>query len=159
MAGREKRGIDYASKEVFRGANYLITVTDKNKEENIKILEDIIYDMGFKRIKRIDPIFHDKMIGFTSQLPHAIAVALINSDEEDRDTGSFIGDSYRDLTRIANINEDLWSELFIGNKDNLIESIDNFINEINYIKSALVESDEKRLKELFIKSSKRREKL
>lgn len=59
----EKRGIDYASKEVFRGANYLITVTDKNKEENIKILEDIIYDMGFKRIKRIDPIFHDKMIG------------------------------------------------------------------------------------------------
>lgn len=108
MAGREKRGIDYASKEVFRGANYLITVTDKNKEENIKILEDIIYDMGFKRIKRIDPIFHDKMIGFTSQLPHAIAVALINSDEEDRDTGSFIGDSYRDLTRIANINEDLW---------------------------------------------------
>ncbi|MCR1952464.1 MULTISPECIES: prephenate dehydrogenase [unclassified Clostridium] len=159
MAGREKRGIDYASKEVFKGANYLITVTDKNKEENLKVLEDIIYDMGFKRIKRIDPIFHDKMISFTSQLPHAIAVALINSDEEGRDTGSFIGDSYRDLTRIANINEDLWSELFIGNKENLIESIDNFINEINYIKSALVESDEKRLKELFIKSSKRREKL
>lgn len=159
MAGREKRGIDYASKEVFKGANYLITVTDRNKEENIELLEKIIYEMGFKNIKRINPDYHDKMIGFTSQLPHAIAVALINSDEEGRDTGSFIGDSYRDLTRIANINEDLWSELFFGNKENLIESIDNFLLEINSIKTALIENDEEYLKRLFIKSSKRRERL
>ncbi|MGG7057945.1 prephenate dehydrogenase [Clostridium nigeriense] len=159
MAGREKKGIDYASKEVFKGANYLITVTDRNKEENIKLLEKIIYEMGFKNIKRINPYYHDKMIGFTSQLPHAIAVALINSDEEGRDTGSFIGDSYRDLTRIANINEDLWSELFLGNKENLIEAIDNFLLQINSIKTALIEDDEDNLKKLFIKSSKRREKL
>lgn len=159
MAGREKRGIDYASKEVFNGANYLITVTDRNKESNIKILENIIYDMGFKRIKRINPEYHDKMIAFTSQLPHAIAVALINSDEEGRDTGSFIGDSYRDLTRIANINEDLWSELFFGNKENLIESLDHFLMEVNNIRNSLINEDEETLKELFIKSSKRREKL
>ena len=159
MAGREKKGIDYASKEVFKGANYLITVTDRNKEENIKLLENIIYDMGFKKIKRINPEYHDKMIAFTSQLPHAIAVALINSDEEGRDTGSFIGDSYRDLTRIANINEDLWSELFFGNKDNLLEVIEHFLNEMSKIKSALIEENEDELKSLFIKSSKRREKL
>ncbi len=159
MAGREKKGIDYASKEVFKGANYLITVTDRNKEENIKLLESIIYDMGFKNIKRISPEYHDKMIAFTSQLPHAIAVALINSDEEGRDTGSFIGDSYRDLTRIANINEDLWSELFFGNKENLLESIDNFLLELNNIRSSIVNEDEEELKSLFIKSSKRREKL
>lgn len=159
MAGREKRGIDYASKEVFKGANYLIAVTDRNIESNIKVLEKIIYEMGFRKIKRIDPFFHDKMIGFTSQLPHAIAVALINSDEEGRDTGSFIGDSYRDLTRIANINEDLWSELFIGNKDNLIESIDKFLIEMNNIKSALIENNDNELKKIFIKSSNRREKL
>ena len=159
MAGREKRGINYASKEVFKGANYLITVTDRNKEENIKLLEDIIHAMGFKKIRRIDPIYHDKMIAFTSQLPHAIAVALINSDEEDRDTGSFIGDSYRDLTRIANINEELWSELFFGNKENLVESIDNFLIELNNIRNSLVNEDEETLRNLFIKSSKRREKL
>ncbi|MBD7915776.1 prephenate dehydrogenase [Clostridium sp. Sa3CUN1] len=159
MAGREKRGIDYASKEVFKGANYLITVTDRNKEENIKLLEKIIYEMGFKRIKRISPNYHDKMIAFTSQLPHAIAVALVNSDEEGRDTGSFIGDSYRDLTRIANINEELWSELFFSNKNNLLESLDNFLIEINNLKKSLLEDDEEYLKELFIKSSKRREKL
>ncbi|MBE6052910.1 MAG: prephenate dehydrogenase [Clostridium sartagoforme] len=159
MAGREKRGINYASKEVFKGANYLITVTDRNKEKNIKLLEDIIHAMGFKKIRRIDPIYHDKMIAFTSQLPHAIAVALINSDEEDRDTGSFIGDSYRDLTRIANINEELWSELFFGNKENLVEAIDNFLIELNNIRNSLVNEDEDTLRNLFIKSSKRREKL
>ena len=159
MAGREKRGIDYASKDVFKGANYLITVTNKNKEENIELLEKVIYQMGFKKIKRINPEYHDKMIAFTSQLPHAIAVALINSDEEGRDTGSFIGDSYRDLTRIANINEDLWSELFFGNKKNLLESIDNFLLEINNIRNSIENEDEEELKKLFIKSSKRREKL
>ncbi|WP_418223371.1 prephenate dehydrogenase [Clostridium isatidis] len=159
MAGREKKGIDYASKEVFRDANYLITLTEKNKKENIELLEKIIYDLGFKNIKYVSPSYHDKMIGFTSQLPHAIAVALINSDEEGRDTGKFIGDSYRDLTRIANINEDLWSELFFENKENLLEAINNFLNELNKIKSALLNDDEKLLKELFIKSSRRREKL
>lgn len=159
MAGREKKGIDYASKEVFKGANYLITVTDSNKEENIELLEKIIYDMGFKKIKKINPNYHDKMIAFTSQLPHAIAVSLVNSDEEGRDTGSFIGDSYRDLTRIANINEDLWSELFFSNKNNLLESIDNFLVEMNNLKSALLENNEEYLRELFIKSTKRREKL
>ncbi len=159
MAGREKKGIDYASKEVFKGANYLITVTDRNKEENIKLLESIIYDMGFKKINRINPEYHDKIIAFTSQLPHAIAVALINSDEKGRDTGSFIGDSYRDLTRIANINEDLWSELFFGNKKNLLESIDNFLLEINNIRNSIINEDEEGLKSLFIKTSKRREKL
>ena len=154
MAGREKRRIDYASKDVFKGANYLITVTNKNKEENIELLEKVIYQMGFKKIKRINPEYHDKMIAFTSQLPHAIAVALINSDEEGRDTGSFIGDSYRDLTRIANINEDLWSELFFGNKKNLLESIDNFLLEINNIRNSIENEDEEELKKLFIKSSK-----
>jgi prephenate dehydrogenase len=159
MAGREKKGIDYASKEVFKGANYLITLTENNKKENIELLEKIIYELGFKNIKFVTPSYHDKMIGFTSQLPHAIAVALINSDEEGRETGKFIGDSYRDLTRIANINEDLWSELFFENKENLLESINNFLDELNKIKSALIDRDEKLLKELFIKSTKRREKL
>ena len=159
MAGREKKGIDFASKEVFKGANYLITVTDRNKEKNINLIEDLAFNIGFKRVRRISPDYHDKMISFTSQLPHAIAVALINSDEEERDTGSFIGDSYRDLTRIANINEDLWSELFLGNKENLIESIDSFLVEMNNIKESLIKENQEELKRLFIKSTKRREML
>lgn len=159
MAGREKRGIDFASSRVFKGANYLITPTPRNQERNIELIENLAYEIGFKKVRRITPDFHDEMIGFTSQLPHAMAVALINSDIEGRDTGSFIGDSYRELTRIANINEDLWSELFFGNKKNLLESIDNFLVELNNIRNSIVNEEEEELKSLFIKSSKRREKL
>ena len=115
--------------------------------------------MGFKRVERITPEFHDEMIGFTSQLPHAMAVALINSDEEGRDTGSFIGDSYRDLTRIANINEELWSELFLGNKNNLLKAINNFELELDLIKKAIHDNDKETLMRYFKKSSERRERL
>lgn len=159
MAGREKKGIDFATSQVFKGANYILTPVDRNKEENLKLIEDIVYQIGFKRVRRITPEYHDEMIGFTSQLPHALAVALVNSDVEGRDTGSFIGDSYRDLTRIANINEDLWSELFLGNKDNLLTSIQSFENELDRIKYAIENNNKESLKELFIKSTKRREKL
>lgn len=159
MAGREKKGIDFATSEVFKGANYILTPVDRNKEENLKLIENLAYEIGFKRVRRITPEYHDEMIGFTSQLPHALAVALVNSDVEGRDTGSFIGDSYRDLTRIANINEDLWSELFLGNKENLLMSIQNFEDELDKIKYAIKDNDMDSLKELFIKSTKRREKL
>lgn len=159
MAGREKKGIDFASSQVFKGANYILTPISRNKPENLDLVEELVYKLGFKRVKRIAPEYHDEMIGFVSQLPHAIAVGLINSDVEGRETGNFIGDSYRDLTRIANINEDLWSELFLENKDNLLNSIDNFEIELDKIKNAIRNDDTQILKELFIKSTKRREKL
>ena len=107
----------------------------------------------------MSPQAHDEIISFTSQLPHAIAVALINSDNEKYDTGKYIGDSYRDLTRIANINEDLWSELFFRNSENLLNSIVTFEAQLALIKKALLENDEQLLKKLFIESSHRREKL
>ncbi|MDO5517845.1 MAG: prephenate dehydrogenase [Clostridium sp.] len=159
MAGREKKGIDFASAEVFQGANYILTPVSRNKPENLEMIESLVKKLGFKRVRRITPEFHDEMIGYTSQLPHTIAVALMNSDIEGRETGSFIGDSYRDLTRIANINEDLWSELFLGNKENLLTSIKNFEDELDKIKNAINDDDKEALKKLFIKSTKRREKL
>lgn len=143
----------------LRVPNYILTPIDRNKEDNLKLIENIAYEIGFKRVRRITPEYHDEMIGFTSQLPHALAVALVNSDVEGRETGSFIGDSYRDLTRIANINEDLWSELFLGNKENLLKSIENFEVELDKIKDAIKDDDKETLKEIFIKSTKRREKL
>ena len=100
-----------------------------------------------------------RLIAFTSQLPHVIAVSLINSDEEGRDTGSFIGDSYRDLTRIANINEELWSELFLGNKKNLLKAIDDFDEELLKIRKAIENEEKNILCGLFKKSTSRREQL
>ena len=159
MAGRENKGIDYATNKVFQGANFLIVETKKNKEENIRQIENLAKEMGFKHIKRTTPAFHDEMIAFTSQLPHVLAVALTNSDIENRNTGEFIGDSYRDLTRIANMNEKLWSLLFLGNKKNLLEAMNNFEAEFDKIKKCIEENDEKNLQKLFIKTTIRREQL
>ena len=91
----------------------------------IELLKGIGQDLGFGRTTVITPERHDKMIGFTSQLTHAIAVSLVNSDH-DSETKNFIGDSYRDLTRIAMINEKLWSELFLANKKVLLKEIKDF---------------------------------
>lgn len=159
MAGREKKGLDFASKDVFKNANYILVDTEYNKSKNIDILENIIYSIGFSKIKKVSSQFHDEIISFTSQLPHVLSVALINSDEEGRETGDYIGDSYRDLTRIANINEDLWCELFMGNKENLLNSIDRFINQIYCLKESIENNNDSFLIEQFRKASKRRQKL
>ena len=159
MAGREKRGIDFADSRVFKDANYIIIKDEKNKKENLELLSEIVKCMGFKKVSFLTAQEHDEIIAFTSQLTHAIAVSLVNSDSEKYDTNRFIGDSYRDLTRIAKINEDLWAELFIGNKKNLLKMIQQFERELDIIKEALNSNDLGTLKEKFIISTKRREKI
>lgn len=159
MAGREKKGILFASGEVFKGANYIITPTDRTSEHAMCIIEKLAYSIGFKRVTRISPVEHDALIAFTSQLPHVLAVALINSDDEKFDTGKFIGDSYRELTRISNINGPLWTELFLHNKKNLLHCIENFENQLDMLKKGIKEDDSESLKEMFKKSSTRREML
>lgn len=156
MAGREKSGIDYASAQVFQGANYLITPTPLNKKENIDFIESFMRSLGFGRVTQTTIDFHDEIISFTSQLTHAIAVSLINSDREGRETVRFIGDSYRDLTRIANINEKLWSELFIENAPNLLQSIEAFEKELTLMKAAIANKDKTSLEERFVEAGKRR---
>lgn len=156
MAGREKKGFSYASDTIFKNANFIIIPTEKNKNCNIITIEKLAREMGFKNIKYISKEEHDKIIAFTSQLPHVIAVSLINSDNLDVDTGKFIGDSYRELTRIADINEDLWSELFLYNRENLIKMIEGFENEVLEIKNILKENNIDKLKSKFIESTKRR---
>lgn len=154
MAGREKSGIKYANQDLFKGANFLIC-NHNNLPEDIEKLVGIANDLGFGRISIMSPEKHDKMIGFTSQLTHAIAVSLVNSDTED-DTKQYIGDSYRDLTRIAMINENLWSELFMANKDYLLGEIDNFEQELKKLRQALDENDTETLKMLFRQSRAKR---
>ncbi|MCY6959237.1 prephenate dehydrogenase [Clostridium brassicae] len=148
MAGREEKGLKFSSKEVFKGANYIITPTNRNKCENIKLIEDIIKKIGFKNIMTVTPEEHDKIISFTSQLPHVIAVSLVNSNNLDFDIGLFTGDSYRELTRIAQINSELWTELFIENKINLIKDIEIFEENIKKFKEAIIKED----REMLIKS-------
>lgn len=159
MAGREKKGYAYASKDVFKNANYIVIEHQKNKKETIQFMCDFVAQLGFKSVKIMSPYDHDEIISFTSQLPHTIAVALMNSDNQKYDTGRYIGDSFRDLTRIANINADLWCELFFNNKDYLLASMERFEEQFDLIKQSLINDDEETLKRLFQESSQRREKL
>lgn len=159
MAGREKKGFAYASKEVFKNANYIIIEHFLNKKESISFMNDFVSQLGFKSVKIMSPYDHDEIISFTSQLPHVLAVALMNSDNQKYDTGKYIGDSFRDLTRIANINEDLWCELFLNNKEYLLKSLGQFEEQFELLKKSIENSDEKALKSMFRKSSKRRENL
>ncbi len=158
MAGKEKIGIAFADSSIFAGANFLITPLEHTPIEAIKTLDRIARDLNFGRITLISPKRHDEMIGFTSQLTHAIAVSLVNSDK-DKETIHFIGDSYRDLTRIAMINENLWSELFLENKDALLAHIENFETELNILKKALYDNDKEQLNELFKNSTHIRKKM
>ncbi len=157
MAGREKVGITFSDPKIFKNANFLI-IDENNNEKEIDILKSIANDLEFSRISIISKEKHDKMIGFTSQLAHAIAVALVNSDDQE-DTRNFIGDSYRDLTRIAKINKDLWSELFFANKDYLINEIDNFEYYLDIIKYSLINNEPEKLIEQFVRAKEIREKM
>ena len=159
MAGREKRGLDYASADVLKGANFIITPITRSTPGGIDAVKTLACDMGFGKIRTLTPEEHDRVIAYTSQLPHALAVSLINSDEEDSGTGDFIGDSFRDLTRIAEINADLWQELFIGNGENLIAAIDMFTAQLSAIRKAVEEKDRECLVKQFEKSSARRHSL
>ena len=152
MAGREKIGIKYAKECNFAPANFLITTTELNTKKDIEFMKKIGLDLGFKNIVVMDYLKQDRMISYTSTLAHAIAVSLVNANDSD-DTKDYIGDSYRDLTRIAMINEELWSELFLENKDNLLHYIYLFEKNLDDIKEALINDNKDKLKEIFINST------
>lgn len=158
MAGREKIGIRYSEECVFEGANFLITPLEDTPMSAVECIKKIGRDLGFSAISVISANRHDKMIGFTSQLTHAIAVSLVNSDH-DPETKNYIGDSYRDLTRIAMINENLWSELFLENKDYLLMHIEAFERELDKVKEALANQNKDALKKLFASSTKIRKEM
>ena len=156
MAGKESKGFAFADADSFRDANYLLTPVEKNSEENLDFVTDLLKSLGFKRVRRVEPQVHDEMIAFVSQLCHVIAVSLINSDEKGRDTAGFVGDTYRELTRIAKINGELWSELFLYNKDELLCAMDNFEQQFRLMRKAIEEDDESGLVSLFEESTARR---
>lgn len=159
MAGREKKGYQYASKQVFENANFIIVYHDDNKKSTIDFVQKFSKQLGFRSVKIMSPEAHDEIISFTSQLPHCLAVSLMNSDNQKYETGKYIGDSFRDLTRIANINEDLWDELFMNNKQYLLASIERFEEQLDLLKNAIRDNDDETLKAAFRKSTKRREHL
>lgn len=155
MAGREVYGVRNSDDGIFKEANYIVVPTDSNTFDAIEICKGIGQALGFARISSLPPKAHDEMIGFVSQLTHCIAICLMTCSKSEH-LVDYTGDSFRDLTRIARINEDMWSELFLLNKDSLLAQMEKFMTEFNELYEILKAEDIERMKEKMIRSTERR---
>ena len=136
MAGRETSSVEHAAEVNFAPANFIITPTGKNTPEAIAWVRELAEVLGFKHICTLTVQEHDRMVGYVSQLCHAIAVSLMCANDN-TSLCEYTGDSFRDLTRIARINDKMWAELFLWNRDNLISEIDQFDAALGALRSAL----------------------
>lgn len=155
MAGREVSGVENSTDTLFVGANYIVTPTDRNTPEAVQTCLELGRLLGFSNVTTLSPEEHDEMIGFLSQLTHCIAVTLMTCNDKE-DMEKFTGDSFRDLTRIARINDLMWSELFIANKTALLEQMDLFMIKFAQLKRMLETDDVEGMREMMRHSTARR---
>ena len=149
MSGKEKNGFDVSDSDLFMGASFLITPCGA-EQSAVNTLASLARSIGFGTIKITTPEEHDRMIAFTSQLPHVLACSYVLSPSCPHHKG-FSAGSYRDVSRVANINAKLWSELFLENKEPLVEELDILIENISHILDAIKDEDKERLYELLEK--------
>ena len=155
MAGREVSGVENSTEKMFYGANYIVTPTERNTPEAIRTCMELGRLLGFSNITTLSPEEHDEMIGFLSQLTHCIAITLMTCNDKEN-MEKFTGDSFRDLTRIARINDRMWSELFIANKTALLEQMNLFICKFIELKEMLEKENVDEMREMMRHSTQRR---
>lgn len=171
MAGKELVGsskLDVyhaATPDMFRGANYLVVPTQKNSQEAIRLCEQLGHILGFGRVTQLSVQEHDDMIAYLSQLTHAIAVSLMCCAEEGTEPTEegnlarmalLTGDSFRDLTRIAKINDVMWTELFLSNRTALLKQMDLFAEKFDAMRDALANEDSETMRAMMRMSTVRR---
>lgn len=155
MAGREVYGVRNSDPSIFEKANYIVTPTEKNTSEAIRLCKELGEILGFSRVSALSPEEHDDVIGFVSQLTHCIAITLMTCNEKEN-LEKYTGDSFRDLTRIARINEDMWSELFMLNKAALLTQMDMFEERFIDLRKMIRTDNVEGIKEMMRHSTKRR---
>jgi len=155
MAGREVSGVENSTDKLFIGANYIVTPTEKNTPEAVHTVIELGRLLGFSNVTTLSPEEHDEMIGFLSQLTHCIAITLMTCNDKEN-MEKFTGDSFRDLTRIARINDLMWSELFVSNKDVLLEQMNLFIDKFNELRTMLESEDIESMRAMMRHSTERR---
>ncbi len=156
MAGKELSGVKNSDDSIFAGANYIVVPTDKNTPEAIELCEDLGARLGFNDISQLSPEAHDEMIAFLSQLTHCIAVALMCAND-DPDMIRYTGDSFRDLTRIAKINDEMWSELFIANRPALLREMNRYRRAFELMYEYVAIGDREGMRKMMQLSTKRRQ--
>ena len=156
MAGRQGSGLGMSDAAIFINSNYIIVPTDQNTPEAIAWLENFAKAIGCARSVKVSMEDHDKIIAYTSDLPHITAVALVNSVSYNENTQYFIAGGFRDATRVADINPELWSDLFLSNRENVIAEIENYQKQLERWKQAIADNDRDALKEIMREAGPRR---
>ncbi|MCH3915756.1 MAG: prephenate dehydrogenase [Acidaminococcaceae bacterium] len=159
MAGREGKGYGQSAAEIFNASNYIIVKRASNTPEHIAWLTEMAKDMGCKNVVELTIKEHDSIVAYTSDLPHIMAVSLVNSDSLNDNTKYFIAGSFRDATRVADINAALWKELFLLNKENVLEEIRKFQDQLNAWTLALKNNDEEKLVTMMDRAKNQRKEL
>ena len=155
MAGRELSGVQHSDDRIFRDANYIIVPTLQNTAKGIEWCGMLGKLLGCGKITVLSPEEHDDMIAFVSQLTHCIAVSLMTCSDNTH-LSDYTGDSFRDLTRIARINDGMWSELFMMNREPLLAQMDTFLKELTEFRKMLAEGDVEGMREKMRISTQRR---
>lgn len=156
MAGREGKGYSQSTSLIFPGSNFIIIKRDNNRPEYVKWLTDMAYELGCGRVVELTGPEHDSIIAYTSDLPHIMAVSLVNSDSMQEDTKQFVAGSFRDATRVADINASLWSDLFLLNRDKVVVEINRLEEQLEHWKTALQVGDKDELELMMNRAKKRR---
>ncbi len=157
MAGRELSGFSAAQEDLFCGASMILTPSEREKSA-AETLSQFFKTLGFTKIVYTTPENHDRMIAFTSQLAHVVSSAYIKSPEATRHDGYSAG-SYRDMTRVARLNEDMWTELFLENRAPLVQEIDTILQHLQEYRDAIAADDAERLHALLRDGRVRKEKI
>ncbi len=158
MAGREVSGYDNSLDTLFDKASFIFTPLSKTPRSVTDALVGLAQEMGFARTVVTTPEHHDEMIAFTSQIAHVLACSYVLSPLAPYHAGYSAG-SYRDVSRVARINADMWTELFIANGEPLVREIDDLVSNLMKFKYAIVNSDEKQLHDLMEKGNRIKEEI
>ncbi len=158
MAGREVSGYDNSLDNLFDNASFICTPTDNIPRNKTDALVGLAQDIGFARTVVTTPEHHDEMIAFTSQIAHVLACSYVLSPLAPNHAGYSAG-SYRDVSRVARINADMWTELFIDNKEPLVREIDDLVSNLMKFKYSIVNGDEQSLHDLMEKGNRIKEEI
>lgn len=158
MAGTEFSGIEHAQADMFEGAHYIMTPSDKSSPENVALIERIAAYIGCSDVVKTTPAEHDANIAYTSQMMHIIALSVCD-DEEIFKCKGFEGSSFRGCTRVADLDVNLWAELFSLNEDALCERLDILIDNLTSYREVLDKGNMDELKAKLMVSKKRKQQL
>ena len=147
MAGKETSGITSASVDLFDGANLVVTSSEQTDRDALSSVKELAKEIGFGRIVECSAERHDEMIALTSQLAHIASSSYVKSPLSE-DCEGFTGGSFQDMTRVAGVDENMWTELFLLNRDKILKETERLVDRLAEYRDALRDGDEERIRSL-----------